>query len=161
MLFLFILIIFFHNNNGGFMKKIIFLILFFFLFDVNAMGVVYISKKDIDTNEFVSDCDFLLYDSSGNIVDSWVQDDSFHISNVPMGSYKLIERPWILDSYSDGMSSSYDIRVNDDDFFEFVLYNKKISTPRNLSFNFNILYGFCFFLFGFFLIIISRKFNYI
>ena len=143
------------------MKKIFFLFLFFFFIDVNAMGVVYISKKDIDTNEFVSDCDFLLYDSTGNIVDRWVQDDSIHVSNIPVGSYKLIERPWILDSYSDGMSSSYDISVSDDDIFEFVLYNKKIDTPKNLSFNFNILYSIYFFIFGFFLIVISRKFNYV
>jgi len=161
MLFLFILIIFFHNNNGGFMKKIFFLFLFFFFIDVKAMGVVYISKKDIDTNEFVSDCDFLLYDSSGNIVDSWVQDDSIHVSNIPVGSYKLIERPFIIDSYSDGLSSSYDISVVDDDIFEFVLYNKKIPTPRNLSFRSNILYSVFFFIIGLFLIFISRKFNYI
>lgn len=143
------------------MKKLLFLILFFFFIDVNAMGVVYISKKDIDTNEFVSDCDFLLYDSTGNIVDSWVQDDSIHVSNIPVGSYKLIERPFIIDNYSDGMSSSYDISVSDDDIFELVLYNKKIPTPRNLSFSSNILYSVLFFGIGLFLIFISRKFNYI
>ena len=143
------------------MKKIIFLLIFLFSFNIKAMGVVYISKKDIDTNEFISDCDFKLYDSSGNIIDSWIQNNDVHVSNIPVGSYKLVERPMILDSFSDGLSKSYDINIDNDDIFEFVLYNKKIVTPRNLNFKVNVIYGFCFFLLGLFLICISRKFNYI
>ena len=143
------------------MKKIFFLILLFFLVDVNAMGVVYISKKDIDTNEFISDCDFLLYDSTGNVVDSWIQNNDVHVSSIPVGSYTLVERPKIMDSFNDNLSKTYNINVDNDDIFEFFLYNKKISTPRNLSFNFSNIFCYVFLFLGFFLIFISRKFNHI
>ena len=153
--------IFIHNNNGDFMKKIIFLFLFLVSFDVKALGVVYISKKDLDTNEFISDCDFMLYDSYGNVIDSWIQNDDVHIASIPVGSYKLVERPKVMDSFSDGLSKTYDINIDNDDIFEFVLYNKKIATPRNLRFKVSFFYGLLFLLFGLILISISRKFNYI
>lgn len=161
MLFLFNYFFLIHNNNGGFMKKILFLFLFLIFFDVKALGVVYISKKDIDTNEFISDCDFMLYDSTGNIVDSWVQNNDVHVASIPVGSYKLVERPKVMDSFNDGLSKSYDINIDNDDIFEFILYNNKIATPRNLNYNFHFLYGFAFLILGLFFIVVSRKNNYI
>ena len=148
--FLFNFFLFFHNNNGGFMKKIIFLFLFL-TYSVNAQSIIYVSKKDIDTNSFVSDCDFTIYDSLGNIVDSWIQDNSVHTSFLDLGKYKLVER----DLMSDYLSSQYSFDVNDD-IVELTLYNQKIETPKNLGINNN--YCLIFILFGFVIIIYSRKF---
>jgi len=160
MLFLFILFFFFHNNNGGFMKKIFLIFLLVLSFKVNAMGSFYISKKDIDTNDFISDCDFLLYDSDGNIVDSWIQENEVHVSNIPGGVYRLVERPKIVNTFSDYLSKSYDLSIRDDDMVEFILYNKKIDTPDNLSIK-NNYYGILFIVSGLFLIFISCKYKYI
>jgi len=152
MLFLFIFFNFFHNNNGGFMKKFIFLFLFF-TYSVNAQSVIYVSKKDINTNQFVSDCDFIIYDNFGNVVDSWIQDDSVHTSFLDLGKYKLVER----DFMSNYLSREYAFDVNDD-IVELTLYNKKIETPRNLSIISNNIYCYIFILIGFLIIICSRKF---
>ena len=139
------------------MKKVLFLFLLFFSFKVDAMGSFYISKKDIDSDDFVLDCDFLLYDSDGNVVDSWIQGDEVHVSNIPEGFYKLVERPLVVDTFSDYLSRSYDLSINDDDVFEFVLYNKKVATPRNLENN-NSYVGVLFIFTGIFLIFISCKY---
>ncbi len=159
MLFLFIFLFIFHTNNGDFMKKIFFIFLLVFSFKVNALGVFYVSKRDIDTNDFVFDCDFLLYDSAGNIVDSWVQGNNVHVSNVPEGFYKLVERPKIIDTFSDYLSKTYDLSIRDDDLIELVLYNEKIDTPDNLGMKNN--YGFLLILIGSFLIFISCKYKFI
>ena len=139
------------------MKKVLFIFLLFFSFNVDAMGAFYISKKDIDTDDFVLDCDFLLYDSNGEIVDSWIQGNEVHVSNIPGGFYRLVERPLVVDTFSDYLSKSYDLSIKDDDVFEFVLYNKKISTPRNLSSN-NSYIGLLLVFTGIFLIFISCKY---
>lgn len=157
--FLFIFLIFLHNNNGGFMKKFFLVFFTFFLFCSNVLGVLYVSKKDIDTNDFVNDCDFLLYDSSGNIVDEWTQGNGVHVSNISNGIYKLVEKPIILGDLDINSYESYDLKI--DGVLEVILYNQKIETPRNLNFNNSILYGFVLLFFGFILIIFSRKFNYL
>ena len=111
------------------MKKF-FLILLLFYDVVNASSLL-ISKKDIDTGEYSPNCDFLLYDSYGNVVDSWVQDYSYHISNVQNGYYKLVSRPYIMGSFNDDLSSFYTLNVVDD--LTFTVYDKTISTPLNLK----------------------------
>lgn len=151
MLFLFNFFYFFHNNNGGFMKKLI-LLFIFFTYNVNALGYVYVSKKDINTNQFVNDCDFVIYDIDGNIVDSWIQDNSTHISPLEVGNYKLVERNFM----SDYLSREYDFNISDD-IVELTLYNKKIETPRNLGINFNY-FSYIFIFIGFLIIIYSCKF---
>ena len=141
------------------MKKIIFLfIIFLYCFNVSA-GSIYISKRDIDTDQYVNDCDFLLYDEYGNVVDSWVQDDSTHISSVPVGSYRLIERPFIIDGFIDSLSQSYELNIDSDDILELTIYNTKIETPRNLSFNKNYIYAFFLMFLGFVMLLYNRKFN--
>lgn len=143
------------------MKKFFLIILFFISFDVKALGSIYISKRDINTNDYVYDCDFLLYDELGNVVDSWVQDNSIHVSNVPVGTYRLVERPIVINSFSDEMNRIYQLNIDDDDILELVLYNKKIETPRNLGYNNYFLYGTTIIILGFIIIFFSRKFNYI
>ena len=136
------------------MKKIFCIFLFMlFISSVNAQSIVYVSKKDINTNQFVNDCDFILYDNSGSIIDSWVQDNSVHVSFVESGIYKLIER----DFSNDYLSREYNLNVTDD-IVELTLYNKKIDTPRNLRCENNKIYCCFFLLLGCFFIIYSRKF---
>lgn len=132
---------------------------FFFLFIVNINASEYtdlfISKKDIYTNEYISDCDFLLYDSNNNIIDSWISSDNSHHLVIKKGSYKLVERPLLEQTFSDELSKVYKLDVAGDEAIEFVLYNKKIETPRNLGFNNNYyLFGFLFIIFG--LVIVIR-----
>lgn len=146
MLFLFNFFYFFHNNNGGIMKKFFLFFILFFVTDVHALSTVYISKRDIDTNEIVLDCDFILYDSNNNIVDSWIQDENVHISNVSFGFYKLVERPLIMGVFNDDLSNTYNLSISDD-VHEFILYNQKIDVPDNLSYNYNF--------FGVFLIVVG------
>lgn len=147
MLFLFNFFCFFHNNNGDVMKKLIFILLFFVI-DVHALSSVYISKRDIDTNEFVMDCDFILYDSDNNLVDSWIQDNSVHVSNVSSGVYKLVERPFVMGVFNEDLSNVYDLNIVDDSY-EFILYNQKIDVPDNLSCRYSFM-GIYFILFGLF-----------
>ena len=121
------------------MKKII-LILTFFLITCNVYASdftsLYISKKDINTQEFITDCDFLLYDSDNNIVDAWIAGYNVHeINGIKKGIYKLVERPLIGNSFNDELSVFHEIDIDSDDITEIVLYNNKIDTPRNLSFN--------------------------
>ena len=144
---MFIFFNFFHNNNGGFMKKLLFLLLFL-TYDVSALGYVYVSKKDIDTNQFVNDCDFVIYDMNGNVVDSWVQDNSIHIASLDVGDYKLVERNSMSDFFRE-----YDFNISDG-IVEFTLYNQKIETPKNLGVNVN--YSYFLIIIGF-LIIFSCK----
>ena len=128
------------------MKSFLFVFLFFFCFDVKCADI-YIAKRDIDSNIYVNDCDFVIYDSSGNVVDSWVQDNSYHVSNLKDCIYTLVERPYISDTFNDSLSNSYKLNVSNDKSFEFNLYNKKIDTPRNLGVSYNSFYGFLFILF--------------
>ena len=137
MLFLFKLNKIKHNNNGGFMKKIIVLIIF--LTNINNIYAqnLYVSKRDIDTQDYVQDCDFLLYDENNTIVDAWIQNDDTHvINNIEVGKYKLVERPKIDNTFSNELSVFHDIDITDNSL-EVVLYNNKIETPRNLGVNIN------------------------
>lgn len=129
------------------MKKLLFLLLFL-TYDVSALGYVYVSKKDIDTNQFVNDCDFVIYDMNGNVVDSWVQDNSIHISSLDIGNYKLVERNSMSNFFRE-----YDFNISDD-IVEFTLYNQKIETPKNLGVSIN--YSYFLIIIGF-LIIFSCK----
>ena len=140
------------------MKKFFLIFFAFFLFSSNVLGVLYVSKKDIDTDDFINDCDFLLYDSYGNIVDRWSQDNSVHVSNISGGIYKLVEIPSVLDGMDIGSYQSYDLKI--DDVLEVILYNQKIDTPRNLGASFSFLSGFVILFIGYILIFFSRKFNY-
>lgn len=141
------------------MKKIILcLFLFLFIFKVEASNYtdLYVSKKDVNTQDYMTDCDFLLYDSDDNIVAAWVASDStYHISNIKKGTYKLIERPLIESSFNDYLSKIYMININSDEAMEITLYNKKIETPRNLGSNNCLLYGFLFICLGFLIIILN------
>lgn len=140
------------------MKKI-FLILLFFCFISNVYSSnIYISKRDIDTDEYVLDCDFILTDSNGNVIDSWVQDNSDHNLSVNNGLYNLISRPYVMGKYQDSMSYTYKLNVDKDS--SFVIYNREIYTPPNLLYSRN--YSFCIFLviIGVF-IIIYCKFSYL
>lgn len=114
------------------MKKFIFFFLFL-TYSVSAESIIYISKRDFNNN-FVSDCDFIIYDIYGNVVDSWVQDDLVHVSFLDLGKYRLVERNLM----SDYLSSEYSFTVNND-IVELNLYNKKIDTPKNLGINNNYL----------------------
>lgn len=129
------------------MKKIFFLFCFLlFVSDVHASDI-YISKKDIDTGEFVNDCDFLLVDFNNNVIDRWIQDDSYHLISVENGFYKLITRPYIMGVFDDNMSESYILDVYEN--VEFNIYNKTIGTPNNLNYSFNIILPIFFIIVGF------------
>ena len=141
------------------MRKFLFIVLFFICSNVHATQV-YISKKDVESNVFVNDCDFILYDRSGNIIDSWVQNNSYHLLDIPFGIYTLIERPYVEDAFNDEMSISYKLNVYSDEPFEFNLYNKKIDTPRNLNYYFKYTYGFLFILIGI-IIVYYCKFSFL
>lgn len=147
-----------HNNNGVIMRKIIFILLFFSFISNVYSSSIYISKRDIDTDEYVLDCDFILTDSSGNVIDSWIQDDSDHSLDINDGLYNLISRPYIMGEYQDSMAYTYKIKVDKDS--SFVIYNKEIYTPPNLV-NYNN-YSFCFVLIVIgILVIIYSKFSYL
>ena len=142
------------------MKKIIFIVMvFLYSFNVSA-GDIYISKRDIDTDQYVSDCDFLLYDQYGNVVDRWVQDNTTHVSNVPLGFYRLIERPYIDNVFVDSMSKSYDFNLDSDDIFELTIYNAKMETPRNLHYKRGYVIPVLLIISGV-VLIFNRKFHYI
>lgn len=142
------------------MKKIIFIVMvFLYSFNVSA-GDIYISKRDIDTDQYVSDCDFLLYDQYGNVVDRWVQDNTTHVSNVPLGFYRLIERPYIDNVFVDSMSKSYDFNLDSDDIFEITIYNAKMETPRNLHYKRGFVFPVLLIISGV-VLIFNRKFHYI
>lgn len=156
---MFNLVYFSHNNNGDVMKKIVFLISFLFFIDFVGASDIYISKKDIDTGEYVLDCDFLLVDDAGNVIDSWIQDDSYHISSVESGSYKLVSRPYIMGVFNDDMSDSYKLDVGDS-VVNFTIYNKKVVTPKNLSVSYNyIICGVFFIVFGGIFILFYSKYS--
>ena len=126
------------------MKKFLFIFLFFIIFDVNAYEVS-ISKRDKDTYDFVRDCDFILYDSSGKVVDSWVQGNDVHVLDVDEGVYSLVERPLSVGSFDDSLNKTYKLDVVSDNF-QVTLFNKEIDTPDNLGINNNyfICYGLIF-----------------
>ena len=130
------------------MKKI-FLILCFFLFiDGVSAGDLYISKKDIDTGEFVYDCDFLLYDEDDNIIDNWIQGDSYHVTKVDNGLYRLVSRPFVSGVFNESMAESYVLNVNSGRL-QVTIYDRFISIPPNLGFNNRyLLYGFIFVFIG-------------
>ena len=130
------------------------------MFDVSAKGTIYVSKKDIDTSEYVQDCNFVLYDESGKIIDSWSQDDSMHVLNVDFGSYKLVENLLVMDVFNTGLSQEYFFNINNDDILELTLYNSKIETPRNLGFRVTNIYGFLLILIGCIIVYFSRKFYF-
>lgn len=132
-----------HNNNGVDMRKIFLIFLFFIIFDVHASDI-YISKRDKDTYDFVHDCDFLLYDSFGNLVDSWVQGNEVHVSSVEKGVYSLVERPLSVGFFNSDLNKVYKLDVSSDDDFQVTLFNKEIDTPDNLGSNNNYFY--CYFL---------------
>ena len=147
-----------HNNNGVIMKKIIFILLFFSFVGNIYSSNIYISKRDIDTDEYVLDCDFILTDNNGNIIDSWIQDNSDHILNINNGLYNLISRPYIMGEYQDSMAFTYKLNVDKDS--SFVIYNKEIYTPPNLSYNMSYSFCFVFVVIGI-LVIIYSKFSYL
>ena len=157
---MFILFLWIHNINGDVMKKIFFsFLIFMFFIDVHA-GQVFVSKRDSDTGDFLVDCDFLLYDQYENIVDSWIQGSSSHILNLPRGSYRLVERPFVMGNFRTDLGKTYILNVENDESFEFKIFNKKIETPRNLGFKFNSILGFVFVFIG--VIIVSKccKFSF-
>lgn len=137
------------------MKYFLFFISFFTCIDLVFANDVYISKRDIVTGDYIVDCDFLLIDSSGNIVDSWIQNYSDHISYVNNGFYKLVSRPYVMGTFNDSMSSIYLLDVNNS-VIRFTIYDDVIDTPNNLGFFSNSLfYGFLFIIFGLFLIFVN------
>lgn len=131
------------------MKKVFFLVLFFYSFNVYSLSDLYISKKDIDTLEYITDCDFKLLDSSDNVVDSWVCSDNVkYVSNISNGFYKLVSRPLVNDVFSDELSDEYSFYVKDN-VLEMTFYNNKIGVPSNLSLNNYNYIGIIIVIFGF------------
>lgn len=145
------------------MKKIItILFLIIFIDTVNASNL-YISKRDIDTQDYVSDCDFLLYDENNVIVDAWIANNETHeIKDVKDGIYKLVERPKTNESFSNELSVFHEIDVKNESL-SITLYNNKIETPRNLGIEYNTFFIGCSIIFlGIaFIYIAYRKFYYI
>lgn len=141
------------------MKKILLIFLLFIFIDVVYASDVYISKKDIDTGDYVLDCDFLLIDENGNVVDSWIQSSSAHVSSLANGSYELISRPFIMGAFNDEMSTYYKLDVNDD-ILQFTIYNSKIETPKNLGSNNYFVISFLLILFGL-VVVFCCKYSYI
>ena len=156
-LFLFI----FHNNIGDIMKKYLFVFLFLILCNVKASDNLYISKKSYYSDEFVSDCEFLLYDSDNNIVDAWIQSDDIHSISLPVGSYLLFEKPKINDVYSEALGKTYKLDINADKIVNINLSNLEIKTPPNLGIKKKFFFAFILVVFGFVIIVSSRKFNQI
>lgn len=138
------------------MKKIFFFLLVF-ICDVVYASNVYISKKDYNTGEFLSDCDFILYDSGGNVVDMWIPNNSFHVSSLDNGSYRLVSRPYVMDKYDNGLSVFYDLNITDNDMF-LTIYNEIISTPPNLGSSGSVFYLSVFLIIIGFLILILGKY---
>lgn len=159
MLFLFILLFFYHNNTGDYMKFLFSLLLFFcFCFDIYASDLnFYISKRDIDTLEFIDDSYFTLYDSNNNFIDGWYSNDNHGLSLVS-GNYKLAITPVLNGKLAD-YSNYYDVSVNDN-VTELIFYNDKIATPKNLFYNNFFSYVGCVFIFIGLFLILSRKFYY-
>ena len=151
MLFLFIFNIIIHNNKGDKMKRIILLILIF-IDNVYALGNVYISKKDVNTNQYLTDCDFSIYDANGHIVDSWIPNGGLHISTLNSGEYSLVERPFVMGVYHDDLSKVYKLDVKEDSFYEFTIYNNKIDVPDNLSAS-DYKFGYLFLIIGCFFLL--------
>ena len=144
------------------MKKLFFILMFFMFFESVSANSLYVSKKDIDTEDYVSDCDFLLYDENNVVVDAWIAEDNTHeVSNIKNGSYTLVERPKIDSAFRNELSVFHDIDINDNSL-QVVLYNRKIDTPRNLGVDFNDFMIGCSFIFLgiFFLYVGCRKFYY-
>ena len=159
LLFLFIIFFLFHNNNGGFMKKFL-LFFLLFMYDIVYASNVYISKKDLDTGMYLSDCDFVIFDSNGIVVDEWIQGDSFHVSKLSKGSYKLVSRPYVMNKFDDDLSVFYDLNVEDNDLF-FTFYNDMILTPPNLKYNSSSFYfGLFFVFFGIFTLVMGKFFAF-
>ena len=116
------------------MKKLIIILILITLENVQA-GNLYISKKDVDTKEYINDCDFLLYDENNKIIDTWISNNTHKIENIKNGKYILEERPKIETKKNRELSVFHEIDINDNTI-EVVLYNSKIQTPNNLNYSF-------------------------
>lgn len=148
-----------------------FLVLIFFYFssfyNVNALDYtdLYISKRDIDTKDFVNDCMFSLYDSNDNVVSSWVSSDStYNISSIPKGIYKLVSIPFLNNSYDYNLRQEYILDLTNDDVLEITIYNNKIETSRKLGVNeYSYKYiGFVFIVLGIVIIVkFYRQFSFV
>lgn len=145
----------------NYMNKIIFLLISFFLIHgVKASDYteLFISKKDINTQEYVTDCDFLLYDLDNNIIDSWISYNGTHRILLKKGNYTLVERPLLENVFSSDLGKVYKLDINSDEAMEITLYNNKIETPRNLGFNNNLyLLGSLFVVLGFIIIMLFYR----
>ena len=129
------------------MRKFFVIFLFFIFIDGVRAGKLIVSKRNIDTGNFVSDCDFLIYNDSGNIVDSWVQGNSSHFSDLENGTYELVSRPYVMGAFNDDFKSSYMLNVSDN-LLKLTIYNQEIDVPDNLGRNSNFIFGFLFIIFG-------------
>lgn len=140
------------------MKKYLIIILSLLYINNIQASELYISKKDFETKDYVTDCDFQLYDSENNIIDAWVAtEDTHEISNIQKGQYKLVERPLINNNYSDELSTLHTLDINSDNVMEIILYNKEINTPRNLGHHNHTLLGITLTLTGLALIYIGHR----
>ncbi len=138
------------------MRKFLFIFIFLFIFDVHA-SEIYISKRDKDTYDFVRDCDFILYDSFGNVVDSWVQGNDVHVLSVDEGIYSLVERPLSVGSFDSSLNKTYKLDVSSESF-QVTLFNNEIDTPDNLGVNNNYWYCYFFIFLGIMLICFGKYF---
>lgn len=132
------------------MKIITILYLFFFsIYKVYGLSDLYISKKDVETKEYFTDCDFQLFDSNNVVVESWnCNVETKYVSNLSNGFYKLVSRPLINGTFNDELSDIYSFYVKDD-ILELTFYNNKIDTPDNLNYNNNYYLGFFVIICGF------------
>ena len=48
------------------------------------------------------------------MIDSWIQNSSYHVSNVDNGLYKLVSRPFVSGVFNVSMSDSYILDIKND-----------------------------------------------
>lgn len=144
------------------MKKIIIITMLLISIDKIYAGNLYVSKRDIDTKEYINDCDFLLYDENNIVVDAWMAENDIHkIDNIKNGKYTLEERPKIENGISRDLSVFHEIEINDNTI-EVVLYNSKMETPKNLNYSFKWFSVGCVIIFiGIYIIYIGYRKYYI
>ncbi len=128
------------------MKKIFIIFCFFIFISSVYSSNLYVSKKDIETGDYIYDCDFQLYDVNNNMIDSWIQNSSYHVSNVDNGLYKLVSRPFVSGVFNDSMSDSYILDIKNDNL-KITIYDKVVSVPPNLHSNNRWILVGCLFIF--------------
>ncbi|MBP3920283.1 MAG: hypothetical protein J6D28_01830 [Bacilli bacterium] len=139
------------------MRVLLLFILFFSFSNVVLANEVHISKVDADTDIYVRDSSFTIYDDKNMVIDSWLSTDDIHVVSLEIGEYKLVETPILNNEPAYSLSNYYDISVDNDEVMELKLYNNKIETPRNLSMGSSYVYiGIIFFMVGLLIVVLGN-----